>query len=102
MRRTASVYVADAVRREQALIAERTAYLVNFFRICPCVDCGETDLLVLEFDRLGHKNFNSTSQEVCATVAGSLFSTRSPPATWFVQTVIVGEPLFGLDSRVRG
>ena len=51
-------YVANAVRRKQALIAERTAYLIAFFRERPCVDCGETDPLVLEFDHLGHKNFN--------------------------------------------
>jgi hypothetical protein len=51
-------YIADAVRRKQAIIAERTAYLIEFFRERPCIDCGETDPLVLEFDHLGHKNFN--------------------------------------------
>jgi hypothetical protein len=50
-------YVANAVRRKRALIAERTTYLIEFFRTRPCVDCGETDALVLEFDHLGHKNF---------------------------------------------
>jgi hypothetical protein len=48
----------NAERRKQALIAERTAYLIEFFRERPCVDCGETDPLVLEFDHLGRKNFN--------------------------------------------
>jgi hypothetical protein len=28
--------------------------------------------------------------------------TRSPPATWFVQTVTVGEPRFERDSPARG
>jgi hypothetical protein len=51
-------YIANAGRRKQALIAERTAYLIEFFRERPCADCGETDALVLEFDHLGHKNFN--------------------------------------------
>jgi hypothetical protein len=51
-------YVANAVRRKQMLIAERTAYLIEFFRKRPCVDCGERGPLVLEFDHLGHKNFN--------------------------------------------
>jgi hypothetical protein len=51
-------YVADAVRRKRAIVAELTAYLVEFFRERPCVDCGETDPLVLEFDHLGHKRFN--------------------------------------------
>jgi hypothetical protein len=52
-----------ALRRErrapkQVLIAERTAYLIELFRERPCVDCGETEPLVLEFDHLGHKNFS--------------------------------------------
>jgi hypothetical protein len=50
-------YVANAVRRKQALVAERAAYLVELFRERPCADCGETDPLVLEFDHLGPKNF---------------------------------------------
>jgi len=51
-------YVANASRRKRALIAERTAYLIEFFRERPCVDCDETDPLVLEFDHIGQKSFN--------------------------------------------
>jgi hypothetical protein len=51
-------YVANAARRKHALIAERTAYLIEFFRERPCVDCGETDPLVLEFDHIGQENFS--------------------------------------------
>ncbi len=51
-------YVANALRRKRALVAERAAYLVAFFREQPCVDCGETDPLVLEFDHIGPKRFN--------------------------------------------
>jgi hypothetical protein len=36
-------YIADSLRRKQALAAERAAYLVGFFRERPCVDCGESD-----------------------------------------------------------
>ena len=72
-------YIANAVHRKQALIAERAAYLVEFFRERPCVDCGETDPLVLEFDHLGHKNFNISTG--LATITGRRCSTRSPSAT---------------------
>jgi hypothetical protein len=50
-------YIANALRRKRALAAERATYLVAFFRRRPCVDCGETDPLVLEFDHLEEKSF---------------------------------------------
>jgi hypothetical protein len=51
-------YVAQAMRRKQALAVERAEYLVEFFRQRSCVDCGEGDPLVLEFDHLANKKFN--------------------------------------------
>ncbi len=51
-------YVANALRRKRAIAVERAALLVDFFRERPCVDCGETDPLVLKFDHPGHKDFN--------------------------------------------
>lgn len=50
--------VANALRRKQVLVVERAAYLIQLFSENPCVDCGETDPLVLEFDHLGGKEFN--------------------------------------------
>jgi len=44
---------------------------------------------------------SSTSQRACATTAGPASSTRSPSATWFVQTVIVAERHAGGGSRAR-
>lgn len=50
-------YIAAATRRRDALIAERTAFVVEYFRRHPCADCGETDPIILEFDHLGRKEF---------------------------------------------
>jgi hypothetical protein len=51
-------YIESANERKRALVAERAAYLIDFFRDHPCADCGEDDPLVLEFDHLGDKEFN--------------------------------------------
>jgi hypothetical protein len=50
-------YVAAATRRKRALIAERTAFLVEYFRTHPCADCRESDPIVLEFDHVAGKEF---------------------------------------------
>jgi hypothetical protein len=50
-------YIASARRRKIALIEERMQYLVAFLQDHPCVDCGESDPIVLEFDHLRDKKF---------------------------------------------
>jgi hypothetical protein len=50
-------YIDAARRRKLAVIAERIDFLVAYLRVNPCVDCGETDPIVLEFDHLGDKSF---------------------------------------------
>jgi hypothetical protein len=51
-------YVQQAHARKEALYLERTKYLIEFFSDHPCVDCGERDPVVLEFDHLGDKEFD--------------------------------------------
>jgi hypothetical protein len=50
-------YIDLARRRKQAMVAERVTYLVAYLKNHPCVDCGETDPIVLEFDHLRDKAF---------------------------------------------
>jgi hypothetical protein len=50
-------YIDRARIRNQAIIEERVAYLIEYFDSHPCTDCGESDPVVLEFDHLGDKEF---------------------------------------------
>lgn len=51
-------YIEQAQDRTRTMLEERTRYLIDFFRTHPCVDCGERNPTVLEFDHLDEKQFD--------------------------------------------
>lgn len=51
-------YKINASTRRQRVLHERWLYLIEYLRARPCADCGEDDVLVLEFDHLSDKHFN--------------------------------------------
>jgi hypothetical protein len=67
-------YIAAARRRKEQTVAERVAFIIGFLRTNPCVDCGEQDPLVLEFDHLDDKDFRWRKHS--ATAAGRPCSRR--------------------------
>jgi hypothetical protein len=50
-------YIEQARIQKEKLMLERTKYLIKYFEINPCTDCGEQDPVVLEFDHLRDKSF---------------------------------------------
>jgi hypothetical protein len=51
-------YIAQAAAVKRRLARERTEFLLEYFATHPCVDCGATNPLVLEFDHIGGKSFS--------------------------------------------
>jgi hypothetical protein len=51
-------YIDQAIARKRIRRRERAEFLLEFYATHPCVDCGETDPVVLEFDHPGEKQFN--------------------------------------------
>ncbi len=53
-------YLEKSKRRNQKVLKEIREYVWNFLSTHPCIDCGESDIIVLEFDHISDK-INSIS-----------------------------------------
>lgn len=51
-------YLEKASKRNRDLAPVLKAHILEHFQANPCVDCGETDWRLLEFDHVGEKKYN--------------------------------------------
>jgi hypothetical protein len=97
-------YIDGEARRKRARAEVRTRYLLEYFQGHPCVDCGETDPLVLEFDHLRDKLFEVTNQfasrnwqeildEIakCDVVCANCHRRRTARRRGSIRALLVGE-----------
>ena len=54
-------HVAEVKIRKDKVVQQNREYIVNFLKENPCVDCGESDIVVLEFDHQRDKKYNISS-----------------------------------------
>jgi hypothetical protein len=54
-------YIDQAAAQKKKVRLQRTLYLIEYFSMHPCLDCGETDPVVLEFDHVRDKCFEITA-----------------------------------------
>jgi len=62
-----SYYKNKAKKARKAYKQEIHTFLAEYFKTHPCVDCGETNFMVLEFD---HKDPHTKYMSICSMITG--------------------------------
>lgn len=68
-KRNRQYYLDKAKKRNSEIKKRAHRYISQYLKSHPCVDCGETDILVLEFD---HKNRNKKKEAISRIIRGKL------------------------------
>ena len=105
-------YMANAHAWSRGLARRRVSWLLEYFTTHPCVDCGETDTAVLEFDHLRdkhfdiaagllYKNWDEVLAEIakCEVVCANCHRRRTALRGGFIRVLLVGWKPFELSSR---
>lgn len=62
--RKKSYYAPRAKEQARLLKIEKRAYVTNYLLTHPCIDCGESDIVVLDFDHVRGEKYNNISNLV--------------------------------------
>jgi hypothetical protein len=68
-------YKDKAIKHNAEYRLRNLQYIIDYFKTHPCVDCGETDPVVLEFDHIVNKKYNiaelnhSSLETLCKEIA---------------------------------
>ena len=95
-----SEYIEKARVRNAARTVTNAEFLIEYLNHHPCVDCGESDIVVLEFDHQRDKE-STVSALSLEGYSRTESSARLPNVKLCAQTVTGGEPpsnLAGTDS----